>query len=101
MFDILVGTEIISIAKADSVRTVQSSPPPKSPTGRMVTDPSIDFPKMPIFMRAIESKTRRRRTCTSTRSSSPNGSWAMSWPPTCFSSGRRASVGRSRSRRKR
>ncbi|MEY2421932.1 MAG: indolepyruvate ferredoxin oxidoreductase [Acidimicrobiaceae bacterium] len=58
IFDLLVGTDVKNMARAAPDRTVAVVSTTKVPTGRMVTDPSVEFPATEGLMKLVERGTR-------------------------------------------
>lgn len=58
-FDILVGTQPTSLAKADPNRTVAIVSTSRVPTGQMVTNNRLGFPELSGLIEKIEAVTRR------------------------------------------
>lgn len=58
VFDLLVATEPKNVAAISSVRTVSVVSTSKTPTGRMVRDPSLAFPDVESLSREIASRSR-------------------------------------------
>ena len=58
VFDVLVGTEPDMLATGDPARTVAIVSTNRVATGPMITDPRLTFPKLPMFMKAIDGNTR-------------------------------------------
>jgi len=58
-FDILVGTQPASLAKADPGRTIAVVSTSRVPTGQMVTNNRLGFPELSGLIEKIEAVTRR------------------------------------------
>jgi len=57
IFDVLVATERANLAKASSHKTRAVVSTDRVATGRMIVDPTLDFPAITTFARAIDANT--------------------------------------------
>jgi indolepyruvate ferredoxin oxidoreductase len=57
IFDVLGATEPANLAKADPAKTVAIVSTDRVPTGAMVVNPKLSFPKLPLFAKVIDANT--------------------------------------------
>ncbi|MBF6620345.1 MAG: indolepyruvate ferredoxin oxidoreductase family protein [Patulibacter sp.] len=57
IFDVLGATEPANLAKADPAKTIAIVSTDRVPTGAMVVNPKLSFPKLPLFAKVIDANT--------------------------------------------